>query len=140
VKLKSGGDLDHVLIGPAGVYCISTKSHKGTLTLSSTGQYLLNGNPTDDVEEARMLALKLRNWLEVKLHDSSKVLKPPWVQPVLAIPLIYIEFHFRQDAAWVLHEEGLVDVLPEQPRRLDNQTVQACVSILEEITGLGPKN
>jgi hypothetical protein len=138
VKFKGGADLDHVLIGPGGVFCISTKSHKGTYTRAADGSYLLNSTPTDHVGEAKQLAAKLHGWLEVKLHDVSEVHSVPWVQSILAAPFTRIEFPGRQDKVWVLNDDELIDLILDRKKTLNSQTVTACAVVLQEITGLDP--
>jgi hypothetical protein len=141
VKLKTGGDLDHVLIGPGGVFCISKKSIKGTYSISPAGSHLLNGSVTDQLVEAKTLALKLRNWLEVKLHDSSQVRKVPWIQPILATPFARVAFASQQQTAWVMDDDLLIETLRDYPRTLNTNitTISACVSVLQEITKLNPR-
>ncbi len=134
VKLKMGGDLDHVLVGPGGVFCLSTKSHKGIYSTAKDGSYLLNGKPTDQLEEAKQMALKLRNWFEVKLHDSPNI-RVPWIQPILVVPFAYVDFDPRQQAAWVIDDNGLMDIFNNHPRRLDAKSIAACMNVLKEMTG-----
>jgi hypothetical protein len=38
VQLEEASDVDHVLVGPGGVWCVSTKSHRGLLTAGPDGQ------------------------------------------------------------------------------------------------------
>lgn len=41
------GNLDHVVIGPTGVFAVETKNWRGTVTSDGKGELLLNGKPTD---------------------------------------------------------------------------------------------
>jgi len=41
------GDLDHVVVGPTGVFVLDTKAWRGVVTADGRGELLLNGEPTD---------------------------------------------------------------------------------------------
>jgi hypothetical protein len=43
----SYGNIDHLIIGPTGVFAIDVKSWRGTVTSDGKGELLLNANPTD---------------------------------------------------------------------------------------------
>jgi len=40
------GNLDHVVVGPTGVFAVETKNWKGNVTSDGRGELLLNGKPT----------------------------------------------------------------------------------------------
>jgi hypothetical protein len=123
VKLKDDGDLDHVVIGPGGVFCLSAKSHKGNYAINSAGEYLLNGKPTDHLVEARRYGFKLRDWLTFKLQNSPESIRVPFVQPVLVVPFARIDFPAQQQAAWAYSDDDLLDVLLERKERISAEAV-----------------
>ena len=41
------GNLDHVVVGPTGVFVLDTKAWRGVVTSDRKGELLLNGQPTD---------------------------------------------------------------------------------------------
>lgn len=41
------GNLDHVVVGPTGVFVLDTKAWRGVVTADGKGELLLNGQPTD---------------------------------------------------------------------------------------------
>ena len=41
------GNLDHVVVGPTGVFALDTKSWRGVVSADGHGELLLNGKPTD---------------------------------------------------------------------------------------------
>lgn len=43
----SFGDLDHVVVGPTGVFVLDTKNWRGVVAADGKGELLLNGQPTD---------------------------------------------------------------------------------------------
>lgn len=95
VMRDGGWDIDHVLVGPAGIFAISTKSHRG-LYSRENGKFLRNNQPTGDVAEADRMALRLKHCLRDLVGDV------PWIQGVLAVPFAFIDFPPRQGNVWVL--------------------------------------
>ena len=50
---KRGSDIDHVVIGPAGVFTINTKKHPGKKVWVSKNAILVNGHRTDYLRNSR---------------------------------------------------------------------------------------
>lgn len=48
-----GSDIDHLLIGPAGVFCINTKNHIGCKVWVGDRMIMLNGNKTRYLRNSR---------------------------------------------------------------------------------------
>jgi Nuclease-related domain len=132
VKLWKKGDLDHVIVGPPGIFCISTKMHRGAYSLASDGTYLLNGKETDEITQAQKLAMELRNRLTGKLGDDVT-----WIQPVLIAPLTHVAFTTYQNKAWVLHEENLNDVFLDQRRKLNQAEIERYANAVKMIADAG---
>ena len=50
---EKGSDIDHVVIGPAGVFTLNTKNHsRNRVTVTERGVYV-NGKPTDYLRNSR---------------------------------------------------------------------------------------
>ncbi|RLG70578.1 MAG: hypothetical protein DRO11_05985 [Methanobacteriota archaeon] len=84
-----GANLDHVVVGPTGVFVVETKSHKGYISYEK-GEWLQRkwgrrgteyfgriGNPS---RQAEIAAQKLASYINKELKDFSK--------PVSVIPLL----------------------------------------------------
>ncbi|MDB5297342.1 MAG: nuclease-like protein, partial [Phycisphaerales bacterium] len=127
MQLEEASDLDHVVVGPGGLFCVSTKSNRGLLSAGADGAYLLNGKPTEFVRQVQRQTMRLRDRLAALLG------RVPWVQPVLAVPLAWVAFDSFQSAAWVLHQDNLLKALSEQPPRLGPDEVARVVRALEMI-------
>jgi len=127
VKLWKDGDLDHVMIGPGGLFCISTKTYRGLYTVGQDGRYFLNGKETDHVHEAQRLAMQLKDRLMENLDAV------PWIQPVLIAPIAYIGFQSFQEPAWVLHEGNLPDVFENAPAKLKPDEIERCAKAVQTI-------
>ncbi len=129
LKLESFSDIDHVLVGPGGLYCISTKSHRGIFTGAPDG-LLYNGKPCDFAQQALRQAMNLKDRIGVAMGSDV-----PWVQSVLALPFGYIEGDARRDKVWLVHQENILDCLvpDDGPRRLSKSQLARTIAVLEEI-------
>jgi hypothetical protein len=131
VKIWKNGDLDHVLIGPGGLFCISTKTNRGLYTIGQNGTYLLNGEETDHIHNAQRLALQLKDSLKGIIDHV------PWIQAVLIAPISYIGFGTYQERAWVLHKENLPDVFEKAQRKLTTDEVRRFANAVKTIADKG---
>ena len=129
LELPGRGDIDHILIGPRGVFCISTKAHRGMYSLAPNGTHLLNMRPTDHLTQAQQLAMELRRRLSTFCRDV------PWVQPVLAAPFAYVDFGLKQNNVWVLHEDALCENLAKGDRSIGASEVEQIVRGLKSLAG-----
>lgn len=124
-------NLDHVLIGPSGVFTIETK----TLTKPQRGQCRItvvngviraNGNTLDrnPIIQAKAQA----GWLKSFLAESQL---PAPVQPVVVFPGWFVEpFDMRAAGAWVLEVKALSRFIENEPERLSREQTQAMASAL----------
>ena len=82
------GDLDHIVVGPTGVFAIDTKSWKGTVTTDGKGELLLNGSPTEKPE----INNSVRRVMGIK--DRVKALSPeldPYIKAVFVFTSARVE-------------------------------------------------
>jgi len=126
IMIRDNWDIDHVVVGPRGVFAISTKAERGFYSQSSEGVILFNGKETPYLDEAVQMALKLRDRFEALTGKSA-----PWIQPVLAAPLAHIEFPTRSQKTWVVHEDNIVQTLLASEKRLSKTEVETLVSTFE---------
>ena len=64
------GNLDHVVIGPTGVYILDTKSWRGVVTADGRGELILNGQPLDKPHIRRFVARTM------SIRDRVRALAP----------------------------------------------------------------
>jgi hypothetical protein len=129
LKLVPGSDIDHVVVGPGGVFCVSTKSHRGLFTGTADG-LLHNNELSPFARQAQGQTLALRKRLEALMgHDV------PWVQPVLAVPLGFVQGDACGGKVWLAHQDNLISRLaPDQgPKRLSPKQVARAVTVLTMI-------
>ena len=84
------GDLDHVVIGPTGVYILDTKNWKGVVSADGKGGLLINGKPTDK-PAVNPLVTRMMN---VKEKIKTLCNLDPFFKAVLVFPIA------RVDARW----------------------------------------
>jgi hypothetical protein len=62
LTLDPKSDIDHVLVGNAGIYCVSTKNLRGLFSASGS-ELLYNGKPTSCGRQAVAQAMNMRDRL-----------------------------------------------------------------------------
>lgn len=118
------GDLDHVVVGPTGVYIIDTKNWKGVVSADGKGELLLNGKPTDK-PTVKPLVTRMMN-----VKDKIKTLSnlDPFFKAVLVFPIARVEAGWgktgsanciRDDQLW----SHIVD--NEFPSKLDKKMIES---------------
>lgn len=113
VPLASGGDIDHVLVGPAGVLTVNTKYHQGrVLAVTESGLYL-DGEPVD-------YAAKALGEAELAARLLSK--KLGWTPPVSSMIVLaqgHLDIKSKRRGVVVLPATRLASWLDRTPVLLD---------------------
>lgn len=120
-------DLDHVVIGPAGVFTINTKHHRGQNVWIGGRRILVNGQRTDHLRNAKYEALRTSKLLSVAARMLVEV------TPVLAIvgakrmtvrerPYEVAVLRETELTRWLLRHP--VTLIPEQVRRIAGVAAQ----------------
>lgn len=119
-------NVDHVLIGPAGVFSIETKTwtkpRKGKAQIDFDGETLLkDGQPLDRDPIAQARAQSA--WLQ-QLIDEGTGRKIP-VRPIILVPGWWIEQSGQSTKEiWVLEPKALPSFLAHQPTRLGVEQIR----------------
>jgi len=129
--LNGDANIDHVLIGPRGVYTIETKTiskpRRGACTITvSDGIIRANGRviERDPLVQAKAQA----RWLHNFLGESE--LKA-FVQPVVVFPGWYVErFDTKAAGVWVLEPKALGAFFEQQQESLSADQARAMASAL----------
>lgn len=124
-------NIDHVLIGPPGVFTIETKTlskpQRGQCKITVEGGVIranghtLNRNP--------MIQAKAQaGWVKHFLAESQF---KATVQPVVVFPGWFVEpFDMKAAGAWVLETKALSKFIENEPERLTREQTQAIASAL----------
>ena len=86
----SYGNIDHLVIGPTGVFAIDVKRWSGNVTSDGKGELLLNGKPTDKPQ----VRYFTRRTMDLKDRIKALARLEPYVQCVFAF------LHTHVDAKW----------------------------------------
>jgi diacylglycerol kinase len=81
------GDIDHVVVGPSGVYAIDTKNWRGVVAADGKGELLLNGKPTKkpEVKNLTRTVLSIREEIKVLFELNLHI------RGILAFPAARVE-------------------------------------------------
>ena len=114
------GDLDHVVVGPTGVYIIDAKNWKGVVAADGKGDLLLNGRPTEKPTIKPFLAriMDVREKVETLCAGGAAVRSGlPWFKGVLAFPSARVEARYRETSSVdCMRDEQLWEYIVESRR------------------------
>jgi hypothetical protein len=129
IQLEKNSDHDHVLVGPGGLFVISTKSDRGLFVGTPDG-LLRNGETCHFAKQAMAKAMQMKDRLAALMGDDV-----PWVQPVLALPFGFIQGDACGGKVWTVHQFDMVDrLMPHDgPRRLTKEQVKRATDALDMI-------
>lgn len=117
-------DLDHVVIGPAGVFTINTKHHRGQTVWVASKRILVNGQRTEHLRNAAFEAKRTAKLLSAAASTSVEV------TPIIAIVgAKRMTVRERPTDAVVLRETDLVRWLRRRPAVLTPEMVQHVAAV-----------
>src|SRR5690606_35171094 len=117
---ENGSDIDHLVIGPAGVFTLNTKRHPGANVWVGERAILINGHRTKYLRNSRFEASRAGRLLtEATGHGVD-------VHPVIVLVSIeHLTVKQMPADVRVLGRFQLLRWLRSQPHRLDVSTVEA---------------
>ena len=114
---QNGADIDHVVIGPPGVFSLNTKTHIGKNVWVAERAFMVNGTKTDYLRNSRSEAKR-----------ASKLLSgcglPVTVHPIIVVIAAKLTVKAQPPDVSVVGRRGLVRWLVQQRPILTSQTVQ----------------
>lgn len=119
------GDLDHVVVGPTGVFIVDSKNWRGVVSSDGHGELLLNGKPTEKATIKPIIARTM------DARDKIRMLcgfEPPFFKVFLAFPTARVEARWgTTGAADCITDEQLHDQIVESknPSKLDGRQVDS---------------
>jgi len=121
----SGFNVDHILIGPAGVFTIETKTHSkpnGNARIVFDGDAIRIGSfeaDRDPVIQAKAQA----SWLHELLTESTG--RKFEVKSVIVFPGWFVDYTGpKERTIWVLNPKALPSFLDHQPPRLSQEDIK----------------
>ncbi len=119
-----GSDIDHVVVGAAGVFTINTKAHNGARVWVGSSRLLVNGQSTDHLRNTRYEATRTQ-----KLLTDAAGTPVPVTGVIAIVGAKQITMRERPADVTVLDAARLTRWLKKQKPRLD-QAQTAAVSAL----------
>ena len=116
------GDLDHVVVGPGGVYLLDSKNLHGTLTVEPEGLTASYGDWPRDAYSFSRLAPTLKREaknLKFRIADTTGVVE--YVQSVVVVWGDFLPRDVEQDNVVYVRGDHLRDWLRARPRRLADE-------------------
>jgi hypothetical protein len=108
---KRLANIDHIVIGPTGVYVIDTKNWKGTVAANGSGELLVNGKAT----QKPSVKTTLRATMDFQSKLKALAEKDYFVRGLMVFPLAYVEANFGSTGhIHCLRDERLVDYIQNQ--------------------------
>ncbi|MEN6553689.1 MAG: nuclease-related domain-containing protein [Methanobacterium sp.] len=130
VKIPNyGGDFDHLVVGPTGIYIIETKNYKPTYIPGEDCWYHTSGRVAqlNPAKQVKLQVSKLNNFLEPKLGKkvSKKVIFP-------VISPINHNLIFKNDikSYEIVYPEDLVHYISHRRKILNSNEINEIINIL----------
>lgn len=126
IKLAADWDIDHVVVGPVGLFCISTKGWRGLIACGGDGRLTYNNKPTELLRQTTGQAMQLHDRLQAMMGADV-----PFVQAVLALPLAFIACLRQQGRVLVVHQDELLDAIELGSKKLSASQIDRCAKVLD---------
>jgi hypothetical protein len=130
------GDLDHVVIGPTGIFVIETKSNRGIIELDNGRLIVRDGDATKKDYERQASGA---SW-QLKVALSERLDTKVYVEPILAFPSASkvpagLELRRVNEIVpvHVVHGKDLIDVIAGHRTGMSTTTIEACKKVLQDI-------
>lgn len=108
------GNIDHIVVGPTGVFVIETKSHPGEITLSPDGELLRDGKPLEKDFLKQVLGQCL--WLKERLAERG--IKAPHINSVVVFTRAFVKLYQPVQSVQVVNTKWLLNCITEAKHRL----------------------
>lgn len=122
-----GFNIDHVLVGPAGIFVIETKSHRGKVTAEGD-RLILNGSTPEKnfINQAWSQTYQLRE------HLKKSTGKEYQVKPILCFTSAFVQIRQSVKGVAVINAKFLNELLKRQPQTLQSNEVDSIVAIMRK--------
>jgi hypothetical protein len=108
---KRFGNIDHVVIGPTGIYVMDAKNWKGSVKADGSGELLLNGQPPPKPAIKTLLGAVMDFQSKIKALTETDY----FVRGLLVFPIAYVEANFGSTRQiHCIRNERLIDYLTDQ--------------------------
>jgi Nuclease-related domain len=134
-KGKSKSDIDHIVIGPTGVFVIETKHYRGVVKSDGNGGITVNGKRYKN-DIATLISRTV--WLKEQL--SAAGITPPYIRAVMAFPIARVEAPWGTTGnAHCMRSDDLCDYIENRKysAKLSNEDVEKIANVVQDLEGVG---
>lgn len=132
VKIPNlGGDIDHIVVGPTGIYIIETKNYSPTYIPDENVWYHKSGRIAE-VNPARQVKLqtsKLNNFINHKMKTKSDKIS---VHSIISPINHNIIYKYKINSYKIVYPENLVHYISNQQNTLNHNEIREIVNILNK--------
>jgi hypothetical protein len=131
-----GFNIDHVLVGPRGVFVVETKTRRKPVDEDGRKEFRVQfdgrslqwpwGADSYGIEQAKNNAKTLANWL------SSAVGENVWATPILTLPGWLVERKAPSDGIHVLNPKEIYQVCSSYPEKLTEPPIRRICHQLDQ--------
>lgn len=119
-------DVDHLVVGPGGVFVVNTKHHRGARLAVYDRAVLVNGVKKPylrnaDLEASRVRGLLVRAGIEAPVHAA-----------IVVVGAKEVRIHREPVRTAVLRSESLVRWLTRRPAVLDDETLAQATRLFDD--------
>jgi hypothetical protein len=127
--------IDHIVIGPPGIFMIETKNWRGTIRPDGQGELLCNGKSTGQCEVKNLLTsiASLREKINILTHRDD------FIQGILAFPLARVEAHWGTSRnVHCLTDDRLLEYIEQYrfARRLKKEEIDLVEKAIQALVGM----
>lgn len=130
VKIPNlGGDIDHVVVGPTGIYVIETKNYKPTYIPDENCWYHTSGrvSPQNPAKQVKLQVSKLNDFLKPKM---GKKLNKKAIFPVISPINHNLILKNKVKSYEIVYPEDLVSYISHRRKILSSKEVKEIIKIL----------
>ena len=114
---ENGSDIDHVIIGPGGVFTLNTKNHSSSKVWVAKNSFLVNGQKQDYLDNSRYEAKRA-----TKLLSAACTFNVP-VTPVIVVMAKSIKVKAKPEGVEVVGRKQINKWLSSRPPALTPEMV-----------------
>lgn len=123
---SGNADVDHLVVGPGGVFVVNTKHHRGARLAVYDRAVLVNGVKKPylrnaDLEASRVRGLLVRAGIEAPVHAA-----------IVVVGAKEVRIHRKPVRTAVLRSESLVRWLTRRPAVLDDETLAQATRLFDD--------
>jgi len=121
------GNIDHIVVGPTGVFAIETKNNKGQISYYGDSWEGIKGRPS---AQARINAVRIRDILK---NSEGFKHRTPLVQSIVVFSNRGVRLMPKKPPDWVkvVRIEELAVFLTSEPRKLSAQEIESIEMTIE---------